>query len=113
MKSNTAYLMSLGRGATFKEISKSIVESIQIPLPPLDEQRRIARALDHASSIQRLAKRRVEMIDVMEGVVFQAAFGREFATWSHAKLGDLLSSIEAEAALSAPIVLRMMVSGRY
>ena len=33
LKSKTDYLNSLGRGATFKEISKSIVENIEIPLP--------------------------------------------------------------------------------
>ena len=36
---NTEYLNSLGRGATFKEISKSIVESIRIPLPTIDQQK--------------------------------------------------------------------------
>ena len=36
---NTEYLNSLGRGATFKEISKSIVESIRIPLPTIDKQK--------------------------------------------------------------------------
>ena len=38
----TEYLNSLGRGATFKEISKSIVESIEIPLPDISVQRKIA-----------------------------------------------------------------------
>ena len=35
---NTEYLNSLGRGATFKELSKSIVESIRIPLPEIKLQ---------------------------------------------------------------------------
>ena len=39
---NTEYLNSLGRGATFKEISKSIVESIKIPLPPIEQQNQFA-----------------------------------------------------------------------
>ena len=36
---NTEYLNSLGRGATFKEISKSIVESIKIPVPSIELQK--------------------------------------------------------------------------
>ena len=32
------YLNSLGRGATFKEISKGIVENIEVPLPSVDKQ---------------------------------------------------------------------------
>src|SRR5699024_1901632 len=51
LKSKTSYLNSLGRGATFKEISKSIVENIEIPLPPLDEQRKIAAVLDKVSDL--------------------------------------------------------------
>ena len=35
---NTDYLNSLGRGATFKEISKRIVEGIKIPLPSIEQQ---------------------------------------------------------------------------
>jgi len=35
---NTDYLNSLGRGATFKEISKSIVENIRVPVPEIAEQ---------------------------------------------------------------------------
>ena len=35
LSSKTDFLNSLGRGATFKEISKSIVADIKIPLPPL------------------------------------------------------------------------------
>ena len=39
---NVEYLNSLGRGATFKEISKGIVESIRIPVPPIDLQNQFA-----------------------------------------------------------------------
>ena len=37
-KMNVDYLNSLGRGSTFNEISKSIVEKILIPLPDYDRQ---------------------------------------------------------------------------
>ena len=38
---NTEYLNSLGRGATFKEISKSIVEKIRIPVPTIEKQKQL------------------------------------------------------------------------
>ena len=66
LKNSTEYLNSLGRGATFKEISKSIVENIEIPLPPLDEQRRIAAVLDKVSDL--IAKRR-EQLDKLDELV--------------------------------------------
>src|SRR5690606_42101360 len=53
---NKSYIQSLGRGATFKEISKDVVSSIEIPLPSYDEQRRIAEVLDRADELR--AKRR-------------------------------------------------------
>lgn len=42
----TEYLNSLGTGATFKEISKKVVEDILIPVPPRSEQQRIVDYLD-------------------------------------------------------------------
>ncbi len=61
LKSKKAFLNSLGRGATFTEISKQIVENIQINLPSLDRQREIVRVLDKVEAVidkhkQQLAK---------------------------------------------------------
>lgn len=39
---NINYMKSLGKGATFKEISKKIVEDIKIPVPPLELQEKFA-----------------------------------------------------------------------
>ena len=41
-------LDKLGTGTTFKELSSSNLASFQIPLPPLDEQRRVVAVLDKA-----------------------------------------------------------------
>lgn len=43
---NTAYLNSIGKGTTFKEVSKAIISEVTIPLPPLPEQRAIVARLD-------------------------------------------------------------------
>ena len=66
LKSKTDYLNSLGRGATFKEISKNIVESIESPLPSLEEQRKIAAVLDKVSGL--IAKRR-QQLDKLDELV--------------------------------------------
>ncbi|WP_298942724.1 restriction endonuclease subunit S [uncultured Microbacterium sp.] len=52
LKSHTKLLQSKGRGATFLELSKAEVERIEIPLPPLPEQRRIAAILDEADALR-------------------------------------------------------------
>ncbi len=66
LKSKTNYLNSLGRGATFKEISKSIVENIEIPLPPLDKQREMAIVLDIVSN---LINKRYQQINKFDKLV--------------------------------------------
>lgn len=75
LKNKTEYLNSLGRGATFKEISKSIVEEIEIPLPPLEEQRCIAALLDKVSDL--IAKRRAQLdkLDLLVKARFVEMFG--------------------------------------
>lgn len=75
LKGKTAYLNSLGRGATFKEISKGIVESIQIPLLPLDVQRRIADTLDKVSELITLRKTQLEKLDELVKARFVEMFG--------------------------------------
>ena len=97
MKNSTEYLNSLGRGATFKEISKSIVENIEIPLPPLDEQRRIAAVLDKVSGL--IAKRR-EQLDKLDELVkarFVEMFGDPVSNpkgWNNGTIRDVVSEVK-------------------
>ena len=60
---NTDYLNSLGRGATFKEISKEIVADIEIPLPALDEQIAIAKKFEKISELIALRKEQLAKLD--------------------------------------------------
>src|SRR5574344_3002741 len=39
LKNSNSYLNSLGRGATFKEISKQIVDNLKVPAPSLERQK--------------------------------------------------------------------------
>ena len=75
LKSSKLYLQSLGRGATFKEVSKEIVESIEIPLPPLEEQRRIAAILDASHKLQRLHRQRVDGLFGLRQSMYRQLFG--------------------------------------
>lgn len=55
---NADYLRSIGRGATFKQISKTDITDLRVPLPPPDEQRRIVgrikKCLSRVDEIKRL-----------------------------------------------------------
>ena len=54
LKSNTEFLNSLGRGATFKEISKQIVASIEINVPDLNQRLHQLENLEQEQSELRL-----------------------------------------------------------
>jgi len=69
------HLQWMGRGATFKEVSKKIVESIQIPLPPLAEQKRIAAILDAADALRTKRRESLDQLDTLLQSTFLEMFG--------------------------------------
>lgn len=88
------YLNSLGRGATFKEISKSIVESITIPLPPKSTQLSIVSELDKINELIRLKKEQLKDYDNLAQSIFYEMFGDPVGNekgWEVKKLGEVCS----------------------
>lgn len=77
LKSKTEYLNSLGRGATFKEISKGIVEDITIPFPAYDEQIHIAKQLQKITELIALKKRQYRYLDDIIRSRFLEMFGNK------------------------------------
>ena len=75
LSSKTDYLNSLGRGATFKEISKTIVENIEIPLPEISEQRAIAALFEKIIKLIQLRKAELEELDRLVKSRFIELFG--------------------------------------
>lgn len=49
--SKSEYIESCGKGATVKGITIDILESLDIPLPPINEQKKIVQVLDIAQSL--------------------------------------------------------------
>ena len=75
LKGNTAYLNSLGRGATFKEISKKIVSDIEINVPEISQQLAAVDALERISEIIRLRKNQLQKLDELITARFVEMFG--------------------------------------
>ena len=63
LKRNTDYLNSLGRGATFKEISKQIVSAIDINVPEMDQQRGVVKTLECLSKTISHRKLEIKKLD--------------------------------------------------
>jgi type I restriction enzyme S subunit len=51
------------------------LRELEIPLPPLDEQRRIAAILDKADALRRKRKRALELVDGLTQSIFLEMFG--------------------------------------
>lgn len=88
-------LQALGNGATFKEVSKKIVEEFKIPLPSLEEQTRIAAILDKADAIRRKRKQAIDLTDQLLRSVFLELFGDPVTNpkgWLKKKFGDVTQS---------------------
>lgn len=75
LKFNTDYLNSLGRGATFKEISKSIVENILIPIPLLDVQNKFADFVKKTDKLKEKIKHSLAALELLKKSLMQKYFG--------------------------------------
>lgn len=75
LKGNTKYLNSLGRGATFKEISKQIVSNIEINVPSLEQQHRAVTHLEKVNAVVGLRKRQLQKLDELVKARFVEMFG--------------------------------------
>jgi type I restriction enzyme, S subunit len=84
-----------------QRIPKQFLETLQIPLPPLAEQKRIAAILDQADALRRKRKQAIERLNQLGQAIFYEMFGdirtahRRFPTapfgeFADVKLGKML-----------------------
>ena len=95
LRKNRSKLESLGVGATFKEVSKAVVSKINISLPPLSEQRRIAAILDKADALRTKRREALAQLDRLAQSIFVEMFGDPVTNpkgWPMSRIGDLLES---------------------
>ncbi len=63
------------KGAGLKHISKDYILNIEIPLPPLEEQKKIASELDKITSLIEKRKEQIEKLDLLVKAKFIEMFG--------------------------------------
>lgn len=110
LKGNTAYLNSLGRGATFKEISKGIVSEIEINVPDIETQGEVVAALEKVSKVIVLRKKELSTLDNLIKSRFVELFGDPIMNpkgWEVVTIGDITT--EVRYGTSKPAV----EGGRY
>ncbi|AYO77463.1 restriction endonuclease subunit S [Sphingobium yanoikuyae] len=88
LDANRERLQAMGNGATFKEVSKAVVERIVVPVPPLPEQRRIAAILDQADALRRLRRRSLTELENLGRSIFAELLGEDLKCEGFLSLGE-------------------------
>ncbi len=89
LRAHREFLEGLGNGATFKEVSKAVVSRIEIPLPPLSEQRRIAAILDQADALRTKRRAALAQLDEMAQALFASLSAQtDSSEWPLVSLAD-------------------------
>lgn len=86
-------LESIAPATTVAIVSKSKFEELEIPLPPLDEQKRIAAILDKADAIRQKRKHAIALADEFLRSVFLEMFGDPMSNpkgWEVKPLGSMI-----------------------
>ena len=74
LQSNTDLLISLGTGTTFLEVTKATLLNVEIPLPPLPIQRKIASILSAYDDLIENNTRRIKILEDMAATIYRQWF---------------------------------------
>ena len=87
-------MKSKGKGATFLQVTKEDICSLEIALPPLAEQHRIAAILDQADELRQKRQQAIEKLDQLLQATFIDMFGDPVSNpkgWDLVNLESLLA----------------------
>lgn len=105
LRTQEAHFKKLQRGATIKGITRDVIESLPIPLPPLPEQRRIAAILDQADALRSKRRQALARLDTLTQSIFLETFGDPIGNEKHWKplaVSDFVADFESGKSLAAP-----------
>ena len=89
------YLVQLATGASYPAVSDKIVKAAPIPLPLLDDQRRIAAVLDAAEALRAKRRHALTKLESLTQAIFIDLFADPIANphgWPMVRLGEVLRS---------------------
>ncbi|HCS21435.1 MAG TPA: restriction endonuclease subunit S [Bacteroidetes bacterium] len=90
LESKNAWIKSQRTGATIPHVNGASLKSLQIPLPPLETQKRIAAMLDAADALRRKDRELLDKYDELAQAIFIDMFG---TSKMKAKLADIATKI--------------------
>lgn len=79
-------------GVAQPQITRQSLARLVVPLPPLPEQKRIARILDTADALRAKRRETIAQLDALVQSVFMEMFGSNHDEWAEAKVAELASN---------------------
>ncbi|MDA8443065.1 MAG: restriction endonuclease subunit S [Peptococcaceae bacterium] len=86
------YFAEQKRGATIQGVNSAVLKSLDIPLPPLETQKQIAKTLDTAAELLAMRKQQLVELDNLIKSTFYDMFGDPVTNekgWEIKQIGDI------------------------
>ena len=100
-----AKISSMAAGANINNLKNEHLDDLEIPIPSLDDQRRIAAILDEADALRHKRKRALNLLDSLSELIFLEMFGRYNASNSsicRKPLGEIADLINGDRSSKYP-----------
>lgn len=102
LRNSIELLNSLGTGTTFKELSSSKLNDVEIPLPPLPEQQRIVDILDQSfaaidQAIENTEKNIIHLFDLTKSYLTSILENKQDGDWIQKKIKSISTKIGSGA----------------
>jgi type I restriction enzyme S subunit len=112
LQSKFEYLREKCTGATIPHLSRTVLESLQIPLPPLEDQKKIAAILDAADVYRQKTKALIAKYDELTQSLFLDMFGdpvRNQKGWEKVKMDKIMTIVRG----GSPRPIDNYLGGKY
>lgn len=100
LESKATFIDEQGKGATVKGITLDVLRNLEIPLPQLAVQKRIAAILDKADAIRRKRQQAIQLADDFLRAVFLDMFGDPVTNpkgWPTMRVDDLCAIVRGSS----------------
>lgn len=112
LEASKPYLLSRRVGGGQPNISQGIIKDLEVPLPPLLEQRRIASILDKADELRQKRQQAIEKLDQLLQATFIDMFGDPVSNpkgWDKEKMDTLMTIVRG----GSPRPIENFLGGTY
>jgi type I restriction enzyme, S subunit len=92
IEASASQLAAKGRGATFLQVSRQDIAEMEIPVPPLAEQRRIARLLNVADRVRDLRSTTFGVLEEARAALFASTVAASDGSWPLVPVAGLVDA---------------------